>query len=546
MLTGLTLERFKAFGEDTRIQLAPITLIYGENSAGKSSILQALSLLKQTLESREREPDTALLPKAEEGLIDLGSFRELLFDHDLSHSLKITLAIQPGEQTAERGLFARQPRSPLGPFEIDFKFDQERSSADVRLRRLCLGFKNNRSPFLEYETRRVRKAELERFSPYWLSPRVSRAEQRGLRYVAECKVISLDEDHWRTLYEPWHSCREDVAKAVSREFQVRNPRRRQSRMEEAISGEYEYPDQVSQAIEFYSRGFTIQQFIDRISNATYGQLSIVDGFIPRGAPFASRALPEVRLAYRLHRTPKLQHLPSLAFTENLVRAGAFVEEALNAMFPLGPFRRPPERWYMFTGTSPVDVGYRGDHLPDLLLKQAGLRKHANKWLERLEIGYQLRVRRIGGTQSDLFAVRLEDTRREEQVDVALSDVGFGISQILPFLVQCLASQQRIISIEQPEVHIHPRLQADLGNLIAETVREPYGHQFLIETHSEHLVLRMQKLIRTGLLRSEDVSIIYVSRGEAGSTARRLRLDDDGDFVDEWPGGFFPERMREFR
>ena len=81
MLHSLELENFKAFGERARIPFAPITLIFGENSAGKSTILQALNLLKQTRESRETS--ALLLPRAENGIVDLGSFQEMLFDHDL-------------------------------------------------------------------------------------------------------------------------------------------------------------------------------------------------------------------------------------------------------------------------------------------------------------------------------------------------------------------------------------------------------------------------------------------------------------------------------
>ena len=96
-------------------------------------------------------------------------------------------------------------------------------------------------------------------------------------------------------------------------------------------------------------------------------------------------------------------------------------------------------------------------------------------------------------------MRLIDRRRENAVDVALSDVGFGISRILPLIVQGLAGQRQIITIEQPEVHLHPRLQADLSDLLASTVKEPRNHRYIIETHSEHLVLRMQRLIREGRL-----------------------------------------------
>jgi predicted ATPase len=125
-------------------------------------------------------------------------------------------------------------------------------------------------------------------------------------------------------------------------------------------------------------------------------------------------------------------------------------------------------------------------------------------------------------------------------------VGFGISQLLPFIVQSLVSEGRIISIEQPEVHVHPRLQADLGDLLAAAIKEPRQHQFIIETHSEHLILRLQRLVYKGEIKPEDVSIIYVSRGPDGAKAERLHLDEEGDFIDEWPNGFFPERLRELR
>ncbi|MGZ0175186.1 MAG: AAA family ATPase, partial [Planctomycetales bacterium] len=96
MLNSYELENFKAFGERVRIEFAPITLIFGENSAGKSSILQSLNLLKQTRESREH--GSLLLPRAEGGIVDLGSFQELLYDHDTSRTLKFQFEIPTGRR----------------------------------------------------------------------------------------------------------------------------------------------------------------------------------------------------------------------------------------------------------------------------------------------------------------------------------------------------------------------------------------------------------------------------------------------------------------
>ena len=213
---------------------------------------------------------------------------------------------------------------------------------------------------------------------------------------------------------------------------------------------------------------------------------------------------------------------------------------------MGPFRRPPERWYIFRGTSPQDVGYRGNLLPDLLFRRPELVEDTNEWLQRLDIGYELAVKSVGSDSGDLFEVRLRDTRREGSVNVALPDVGFGISQLLPFVVQSLVSEKQIISIEQPEVHVHPKLQADLGDLLAEAIKEPRQNQFIIETHSEHLILRLQRLVYEEKIKPEDISVIYVSRGPDGAESQRLHIDEEGDFIDEWPNGFFPERLRELR
>jgi predicted ATPase len=118
----------------------------------------------------------------------------------------------------------------------------------------------------------------------------------------------------------------------------------------------------------------------------------------------------------------------------------------------------------------------------------------------------------------------------------------------------LASQDQTLTIEQPEVHIHPKLQADLGDLLIAGIQEPRKHQFIIETHSEHLVLRLLRRIRettNGLveeneqrLRPERLSVIYVERGAEGPKIHRLRVDDQGEFIDRWPQGFFEDRAAE--
>jgi hypothetical protein len=218
---------------------------------------------------------------------------------------------------------------------------------------------------------------------------------------------------------------------------------------------------------------------------------------------------------------------------------------LESVIYIGPLRDYPERIYILSGNLSKEVGKSGKMLPDVLFKNPDLLKQVNEQFERFGLGYELKVSSFtDGTSaiSDLFALRLVD--KDTGVNVSIQDVGFGISQVLPIIVQSMLSRNSTLLIEQPEIHIHPRLQAELGSLLAECIKPPFENQFIIETHSEHLILRLQKLIRKGELKPEDISVIYVDRGTEGSKCLHLRLDEEGDFIDEWPGGFFEEDFNE--
>jgi hypothetical protein len=546
MLKAIEIENFKAFGEPTRIELAPITLIYGQNSAGKSSILQSLNLLKQTHESRES--GASLLPRAEDGIVDLGSFRELLFDHDSDRVLQLGLEVCRADERHSLQLWRRfMGNTPQVPLGMRFGFSYGAKSQEVGLHSLSVSIGKLSEQFATFGTRTLTDEEQqETYRMGWDMTRGRRPGRRKRMQGIDCQWVSDRADHWAPVFKAWTAKRDRIAKLLSGSasthlrqlFGVLSPT-------SADPSDSAWRQSLETARQFYDKPFTLEAFIQRMTAGWRGTVLGIDGFLPVvGRAGARSALPELDLIdVRLGLNSSL-NLPTNDVAGVAYLSGRFIEEALTSLFPMGPFRRPPERWYIFTGTSPEDVGYKGDHLPDLLFRRPDLVDHANRWLRKLDIGYKLSVKPIGEKDSDLFEVRLADTRRSPSVEVGLSDVGFGISQILPFLVQSLATTNQIISIEQPEVHIHPRLQADLGELLAECISDTFSHQFLIETHSEHLVLRLQKLIRDKRLSPSDVSIVFVERGRRGSRVTRLHLDERGDFIDEWPGGFFPERLRE--
>jgi len=148
-------------------------------------------------------------------------------------------------------------------------------------------------------------------------------------------------------------------------------------------------------------------------------------------------------------------------------------------------------------------------------------------------------------------IQLVSTRAD--LPVRTSDIGVGISQSLPVVVAVLdPDRPGITAIEQPELHVHPRLQVELGDLFAEGAAG--GNVFLIETHSEHLLLRIMRRMReTGAgtlpegkpeVRPEDVNVLFVEPDGAETLIREMPLNETGELVKAWPGGFFEEDLRE--
>lgn len=143
--------------------------------------------------------------------------------------------------------------------------------------------------------------------------------------------------------------------------------------------------------------------------------------------------------------------------------------------------------------------------------------------------------------------------------VAPSDVGVGISQMIPVMVGCLADRAGLLAVEQPELHIHPAMQVGMGDLFIKSATENDEAELgpksmLVETHSEHIMLRLLRRIReTGenelppgalSLTPNDLAVVYVETTELGVSFLHLRVDEEGEFVDRWPRGFFDERAEE--
>jgi predicted ATPase len=122
-------------------------------------------------------------------------------------------------------------------------------------------------------------------------------------------------------------------------------------------------------------------------------------------------------------------------------------------------------------------------------------------------------------------------------------VGSGFGQVLPILLACHAKRDSTFLIKQPELHIHPALQGDIADELIKSALE-CDNKLLIETHSEHLLLRVLRRIREGKLDPDKVSVVYVENTADGSLIREMPITPEGQLLRDWPGGFFEEGLRE--
>lgn len=441
MLTKLHLKNFKAWKDTGPIRLAPLTVIFGANSAGKSSLGHLLLALKQTALSTDRK--RALHLGDTSTLIDLGTFADCLHGHDLTNSLDFSLS-----WTLPKPLEVRDP------LQLSQRYQGDRLGLDVSL-------SAGKSGQPEVQSLRYGLASE---AGVVLDVRLTRGENRK---------FSLESDHYRFVM------------ADGRKWPLEEPEK------------------------FYR--------VSEISMARFKNAGFLTDF-------------------------------ALA-----------TETMLGSLSYLGPLRKHPQRTYQWSGDTPDGVGQMGESAIAAILAAQNEGRMLNRgprrplysfaefvagWLKDLGVIYSFVVKPVAEGRKEYEVLVKTHAKAPE---VKITDVGFGISQVLPVLVQAFyCPPNSTIWMEQPEIHLHPQVQAELADVFISAIRSRENGnsrnvQLIIESHSEHFLNRLQRRIAEGEITPDDVAIYFCKRGGSATELEPLKVNLYGE-IENWPENFFGDEM----
>ncbi len=218
--------------------------------------------------------------------------------------------------------------------------------------------------------------------------------------------------------------------------------------------------------------------------------------------------------------------------------------ALAKLKYLGPLRQRPRRApYVWSGSAPWDVGPDGGEFAQALLarvKGESTLTAVAAALHRMRLIDAFRMRLTAMGRRD-YEILLRQTK--SSAEVLLPDVGFGVSQVLPVLVLCYyADEGSTLVIEQPELHLHPAAQSELADVLIDVVKNR-DMQIILESHSEHLLRRLQRRIAEGQFAAADAALYFCEMENGASKCTPLEITDDG-FIRNWPKDFFGDEIGE--
>ncbi|BDU71556.1 AAA family ATPase [Mesoterricola silvestris] len=568
---ALRVSEFKAFGSPQNIPIRPITIIFGPNSAGKSSVLHSLVYLHEVEKTGEVD---VRKPSLSKGMIDLGGWAqfhhpvedgdgmafELGFqgssfpsskdlcdccDEDLGYYFSVVSLPDEYSDTGStfycHGMMTVDGRpllSAAGHHDDEWDPDFDLSDKDLQATWADLLKRKKMLP------RRV--GQLDEFGDDPVLEKVVEAINGGLEWGGTGPM-----DRWAATRGNAPKCAPTISSLRQTVAKV------STEMVEAVESLMTRMSYHGPFREYRSRESLIVEPAMRQSGSTPGSRSedawetLFHRYDVRAQVNAwMKTCGTLETGYEVIRRRFVDAESIFDIVLKVVQEGAGILES-------------------------DDRGYQGTRYrleiaaQSQLAEDPGIIEAARKAFLLLESLHVLAPSKIKEPTQELalqLTLHMVDTMPFKRLDqlllierrtgkeVSLRDIGVGLSQLLPLIVSAFAAWNELILVEQPELHVHPALQAELADVVIRSAVGEQKNTFILETHSEHLLLRILRRIREttsgslpdGLvpIRPEDVSVLFVEKAEGGAVVTPIPITHDGDFAVPWPHGFFPERAQE--
>jgi hypothetical protein len=562
MLQNFSLGNFKAFGDTQNVPLRPLTLVFGQNSAGKSSVIHGLLLARHALDTGELDVFHTNIGGRS---VDLGGFRQYI------HRRSLSSWMEWGADVKTSDLELQAQKWLEGATSVGVRITVGKEQRERSARRRIVDPTTKEEKDIEVPSGVLEEAGVAGVQTYEITLNGHPVVRFRRKAGASFQLNSLDLKH-------------PTFKRILRSL---------------IEASTTIQD-VTDADMAQAEGVVSSAVADITADrGTLFPIRVRKQDTP-GNPIQQPALLPVR---RGEREEDLAAAINLVLPRTLdefthaVNQG--ITDALHKLRYLGPLRSFPPRQLSMAQHYDPDWHAGGGFAWDVLQSDSRVRHEVNHWLsdpEKLQTPYRLLVREYSeqeaikraleevyegfskevttfGTDAEFWqdadpkqmaaellkSVSPDVIPQLEMTDIRFNtvvthrDVGIGISQVIPVLVSAFGFEEQLVAIEQPEIHLHPALQAELGDVFINSAMTK-RNTFILETHSEHLILRILRRIRettTGTLskgvvpvRPEDVAVLYVQRGKGGAEVVEIPIRADGEFITDWPEGFFPERAEE--
>lgn len=539
MLTKYSFKNYKAFTEG-EIQLKPITILLGSNSSGKTSLAQILLLMQQTVNATTQKYNAAL--KLHGKYVSMGEVENLFKDKDLRNSLVLEFEFQ------SLHLYNLMKRGILNDFlyslyeiyrryyELSADFSNKGELSKFRKELETVRKSLNVEDVIEIEevadSLIKNISDLEKITKYKSIKEIEFYEKflfRQTRDLRHMKTYASINDLSTTL-----KLLSGIKKITSKKFTI------------SYELKYNKAENRLQITSFrlinknrlvLGLKFDIQKNSLDLINSDFIEESYLNNYNSTLHKFIDLQQSIIYLFKERINESKYQFVTKILRILNIANNELTNNFNEDKLFHISPLRAEPKRFY-FLDKANIDP-LAGDNIVELLKEDDELLAKVNDWLKIFNV-------KLGITEFKDIIHRLTVTQGGLELDLDITDVGFGISQILPVVVQgFLLKGKSLTIIEQPEIHLHPKMQSELADLFIDIVKvKEYNKHLIIETHSEYLLKRLRLRIAEGVIPSEEVAIYFLeSRTEdKEANIKEIKIHKNGSF--KWPEEFYANDLND--